>query len=385
MKAADAISRKKIHGWQLSMNRTDNYTASLPSPPKDITMDHNRVGIVTIRNEVLVWTLPSYPGASCSLRQFGLVDPMPDHKGFRRMQVLFHPLDEEIIYIVTLSAIQDEDEDETDSVDPEGIITWTVQKYNRKSLTHVATMPIPLQGLHFREGDDLADSFWLNVRKIDENGLYSLGPIPVDFPSRLLDVGCEHRWDRRFRRRGHRHLCTYATFNIFTNKLEKSYYHLPGGDAEADFIDFEIPSEGGKLIVDRLHVWNSQLFAPILEFLDPSYIRNAAHRPPVKQALLMAVKSCNQICGTPKSFPYIAGYGPELVKWNVPGRYATLDLGLAYCLVGDPHLANEHRTRGDDNGFDNFREVAGDGTFVVLFGEFDFVVWCFDDTLTILE
>jgi hypothetical protein len=306
---------------------------------------------------------------------------MPSHTGFRRLQVLFHPFNVDIIYIVTLSAIQDGEEDEEFV---EGTMQWTVQVYHQKIVTDTYAMEIPLQGLDFKGGDDFADSFWLNIRKIDDNGLYSLGPIPVDFPSRLLDVGCEHRWDRRYRRRGHRrHLCTFATFNVYTNKLERTYFHLPGGNLDADFIDFEIPSEDGKFIVDRLHVWNGQLFAPILQFLDSSYLLKAAHRPPVKQALLMAVKSCNQIYGQPKSFPYIAGYGPELVKWNIPGRYATRDLGLAYCWVGDPHLANESRLRDqrDENDFDKFREVTGDGTFVILFGEFDFVVWCYDDTM----
>jgi hypothetical protein len=103
----------------------------------------------------------------------------------------------------------------------------------------------------------------------------------------------------------------------------------------------------------------------------------------------MAVKSCDQISGLPTKVRYIGGYGLTKTVWNTEERFPTRDLGLMYCWVGDPHLAQQDpspvaRTAGTEEHHTD-REIRGDGTFVILFGEYDYVVWCYDKQLRVHE
>jgi hypothetical protein len=345
-------------------------------PTENITALEKRVGIVTCKNEVLLWSIGG------SLHQMNIVDPIPTHKGFRQLAVLFHPDRADTVFIIFLSCRKvDEDAEVT------GTIQWTIQKYVHGKLTKSYTMQYPLEGLDYRSGDEPGEVFWLSPTKIDDNGLYSLGPVPVDFASRFLDLGCHHHWDRWYRRRGHRHLAHHITFDIYEERLSTCFYHLPGGHKDADYINFVIPQDGDRPLKENLHLWGGQIFLPVVKLLDPAALRDPRYKLPVKRVLVMAIKSCDQISGPPENIRYIAGYGLPKIEWDTGGRFATRDLGVMYCWVGDPWLAqcpppalyppNEHDTVD--------REVRGDGTFVVLFGEYDYVVWCYDKSIRLPE
>lgn len=303
-------------------------------------------------------------------------DPIPSHKGFRKIAVLFHPDCAETIFIVYLSCKKvDEDAEVT------GTIRWTVQKYVDEILVKTYKMEYPLEGLDFRSGDEPDDSFSLLIRRIDDNGNWSLGHIPVDFASRFLDLGCDHHWDRWYRRRGHRHLAHYVTFNVYNEILSTTYFHLPGGNKDTDEINFVTPQEGDRPIWKSSHIWSGQLLLPIVKMLDPRPLLKApCCRLPVTTGLVMAVKSCDQISGPPEEVRYIAGYN-SMKLWKTAGRFSTRDMGLMYCWAGDPHIARLPLTASSSPSeelVDNLREIQGDGSFVVLFGQYDYVVWCYD-------
>jgi hypothetical protein len=355
------------------------HTVRLPSLPSDrISLHGERVGIVTSRNEVMIWHVGG------TLHQMKITDPIPDHKGFRDLAILFHPDLIDIIFVVFLNCQKvDEDAEVT------GNVQWRVQKYVRGQLASTYKLEYPLEGLDYRSGDEPAAVFWLSPRKIDDNGIYSIGPVPVDFASRFLDLGCHHHWDRWYRRREHRHLAHHITFDVYEERLSTCYYHLPGGHKDTDYINFVTPQIEGRRLRENSHPWSGQIFLPVIKLLDPVALIDPRHKLPVKRALLMAIKSCDQISGPPTDVQYIGGYGPDLTIWKTAGRFANRDLGLMYCWVGDPHLAQQTPTptpntaAPEQNPTD--REVRGDGTFVVLFGEYDYVVWCYDKRIRVQE
>lgn len=356
-------------------------TARLPSlPSHKITIQGNRVGIVTSKNEVMIWTVGG------PLLQMKIKDPIPDHKGFRELAILFHPDSIDTIFVIFLSCQKvDEDSEVT------GNIQWRVQKYIRGILTKTFKKEYPLEGLDYRSGDEPVEVFWLSPRKIDDNGVYSIGHVPVDFASCLLDLGCHHHWDRWYSRRGHRHLAHHITFDVYEERLSTTYYHLPGGHKDEDYINFVTPQVGDRPLKENSHLWSGQIFLPVIKLLDPVALRDPRHKLPVKKALVMAIKSCDQISGPPTNVRYVGGYGCGKTKmvWETEGRFATRDLGLMYCWVGDPHLAQQsptplvHTAGTEEHHTD--REIRGDGTFVVLFGEYDYVVWCYDKKLRVHE
>jgi hypothetical protein len=353
-------------------------TARLPSlPSSKIATQGNRLGIITSRHEVIIWDFGG------SVTQMIIKDPIPEHKGFRELGIIFHPGSVETIFIIFLSCKKiDEDSEVT------GTVQWRVQKYFRGELMATYKMEYPLEGLDYRSGDEPKGVFWLSPRKIDDNGIYSIGPVPVDFASGFLDLGCHHHWDRWYRRRGHRHLAHHIMFDVYEERLSTSFYHLPGGHKDQDYINFVTPQVRDQPLRENSHLWGGQIFLPVIKLLDPAALRDPRDKLPVKKALLMAIKSCDQIVGPPTDVRYIGGYGLSPTVWTTKGRFPARDLGVIYCWVGDPHLAQQsdlpsgHR-EAEEHHIN--REIRGDGTFVVLFGEYDYVVWCYDKNLRVQE
>jgi hypothetical protein len=372
------VSRAKLYAWPLDGGDMD--TVRLPSLPTHKLSTHGkRVGIVTSKNEVMIWTVGG------PLLPMKIKDPIPDHKGFRELAILFHPDSTDIIFVIFLCCQKvDEDSDVT------GNVQWMVQKYVRGKFANIFKWKYPLEGLDYRSGDEPAEVFWLSPRKIDDNGMYSIGHVPVDFASHLLDLGCHHHWDRWYSRRGHRHLAHHITFDVYEERISTSFYHLPGGQKDVDYINFVTPQVGDRPLKENSHLWSGQIFLPVIKLLDPVALRDPRYKLPVKQACLMAIKSCDQISGLPTTVRYIGGYGMTKTVWNVEGRFTTHDLGLMYCWVGDTHLALQnpppvvHTAAGTEEHHTD-REIRGDGTFVVLFGEYDYVVWCYDKKLRVHE
>jgi hypothetical protein len=80
----------------------------------------------------------------------------------------------------------------------------------------------------------------------------------------------------------------------------------------------------------------------------------------------------------------MGGYGPESWRkklWTSKERYPTFDLGVSHILVGPVELAHE-REKLRAMATDHLREASGDGSFLVLFGQHDFVVWSFNKSIT---
>jgi len=371
------VLRAKLYAW--SLEGVEMNTVQLPSLPSDKLSTHgNRVGIVTSKNDVMIWTVGG------PLTQMTIKDPIPNHKGFRELAILFHPDSADTIFVIFLNCQKvDEDSEVT------GNVQWRVQKYFKGELSKTFKLEYPLEGLDYRSGDEPAEVFWLSPRKIDDNGVYSIGPVPVDFASRLLDLGCHHHWDRWYSRRGHRHLAHHITFDVYEERLSTRFYHLPGGHKDTNDINFVTPQVGDRPLKENSHLWGGQIFLPVIKLLDPVAVRDPRYKLPVKSALLIAVKSCDQISGLPTKVPYIGGYGSIKTVWKTEERFPTRDLGLMYCWVGDPCLAQQDpspvaRTAGTEEHHTD-REIRGDGTFVVLFGEYDYVVWCYDKQLRVRE
>lgn len=370
--------RTKLYAWYLEgENRT--YIVRLPCLPGDkLYAEGDRVGIVTSKNEVMIWTVGG------RITQMTIIDPISGHRGFRELAVLFHPDLRDTIFIIFLNCSKVQDD-----LPVTGTVQWRVQKYVKGKLAKTYKLEYPLEGLDYRSGDEPIEVFWLSPRKIDDSGTYSIGPVPVDFASRFLDLGCNHHWDRWYRRRGHRHLAHHITFDVYEENLSTRFFHLPGGYKDTDYINFVTPQHEDRPLREISHFWDGQIFLPVVKLLDPVALRDPRHRLPVKKALLVAIKSCDQISGPPTDIPYIAGYEQTLTVWNTTGRFATRDLGLMYCWVGDPHLAQQTLSLGANSmGTDEHhsgREARGDGIFVVLFGEYDYVVWCYDKKIRIAE
>jgi hypothetical protein len=72
--------------------------------------------------------------------------------------------------------------------------------------------------------------------------------------------------------------------------------------------------------------------------------------------------------------------------WTSKGRYSNFDLGVSHCLVGPVELAQKSmipdRSRPPPPyQSDLSKEVTGDGSFLVFFGNYDFVVWNFNKSI----
>lgn len=342
----------------------------------EITAQDNRVGIVTVRKEVMIWTVGR------TLLQMKIIRPLSEVKYFLQMAIVFHPDAIDTVFLVVFGLpIVDSDAMASENA------RWILQKYVGQRLQGVCELQVPLDGLTYADGDEPEVCFWLKPRRIDDNGIYSISTVPVAHAQpRSRDFGCEHEWDRWPPRPDRaRQLTMLITFNVYEERLSTRYYHLPGGQEDCCCINHYLHERVPK---ECSHLWGGQILHPIVRLLDTPAQSLPAYKLPVKRALVMAIKSCEQILGPPEDIQYIGGYGPEKTVWICAGSFATRDLGLMYCWVGDPQLAQtaprpnvRQNALFDDDSMD--REVRGDGTFVVLFGEYDYVVWCYDRKIRI--
>lgn len=292
------------------------------------------------------------------------------------MAVLFHPDENTTKFIIflTRSKVYDGAEDK-------GTVQWTVQKYEDDLLVNTYKLALPLQGLDCESGSEPSEFLWLNPRKIDDSGIYSLGSVPVDFASRSLDLGCCHHWDSQFRSRGHRHIATYITFDIYEGQLNVSFYHLPRVQQDLHHITCMVPHRGGGPLYEGEHVWNGQILLPLINNSDSVLCCDRVHGVPVKGALAVAIKSCDQITDPPTAVRYIAGSGIHKRTWESKSEIATRDLGMAYGWIGNQRMESRPvKAPPTAAGHEYKREIRGDGTFVVLFGDIDYVVWKYDES-----
>jgi hypothetical protein len=210
-------------------------------------------------------------------------------------------------------------------------------------------------------------------------------------------MGCSHRWHGHKRsREAQRHIILQVAFSIYDDSFSTKFYHLPGGHKHTDDINFITPDNLDYAWISRNHhCWASNFYLPVLDVRNSEALsHDSPARIPVKSALIVAIKSCGQIQGVPTDINYMGGYGPRRSQkkvWTSEGRYPTYDLGVSHCLVGTIELAQQKRlptTFVDDNGStlidnDDSREVVGDGSFLVVFSNFDFVVWSFNKSITL--
>ncbi|OBT42889.1 hypothetical protein VE00_07523 [Pseudogymnoascus sp. WSF 3629] len=351
----------------------------LPSPIWQIAAQshRNRVGLVTDSDDIFLWDV-----ASNHVWQVDYtVAPIPKHRGRPVVKILLPPGAEDTLYVCTMAKIK-----KGQGEDNHSVVKLVMQKYSGGKLVKTVPISYPQQGL-----ERAPYALHISIREIDDDGTYHICQLPLDFPSTWTDLGCDHRWHKE-RRPGdnQRQLMMQITYNICDDKFSTNFYHLPSGQKHFDDVNFTTPNStvGNDRVATRYHFWASNLYLPLIGIKNSTALSpDSPSRIPIKHALLVAIKSCDQIRGTPPDINYLGGYGPESSKkrvWTSKGRYSNFDLGVSHCLVGSIELAQKSmipdrlRVVPDDRS----KEVAGDGSFLILFGDYEFVVWSFNKSIT---
>ncbi|OBT84519.1 hypothetical protein VE02_06752 [Pseudogymnoascus sp. 03VT05] len=350
----------KLYAYYLCRTHDDSlHHVTLPSPVWQIAAQSNRdrVGIVTESDEIFLWDVPNN-----RVRQVDYtVTPIPKHRGRPIIKILVPPGVQDTLYVCTMAKVK-----KGQGEDNHSVVKLVMQKYSNGELIKTVSISYPQQGL-----ERAPYALHISIREIDDDGTFNICQLPLDFPSTWTDLGCDHRWHKEKRPGDNqRQLIMQITYNICDDKFSTNFYHLPSGQKHFDDVNFTTPNST---------VGNSRNSTALSQ--------DSPSRVPIKHALLVAIKSCDQIRGTPPDINYLGGYGPESSKkrvWTSKGRYSNFDLGVSHCLVGSielaqkPMLPDRLRVVADDRS----KEVTGDGSFLVLFGDYDFVVWSFNKSIT---
>lgn len=341
-----------------------------------VATQSHRVGVVTGADEIFLWDV-----ATSRVKQIKYtVDPIPKHRGRREVKILIPPGPQDTLYVCTMAKIK-----KGHGEDNYSVVKLVMQKYSDGNLVKTIPLSFPQQGL-----ERAPYSLHVSIREIDDDGTFNICQLPLDFPSTWTDLGCDHRWHKQKRTGDNqRQLIMQIAYNVCDDKFSTNFYHLPSGQKHFDDVNFTTPSSsiGNNRVATRYHFWASNLYLPLIGIKNSTALsHDSPSRIPIKHALLVAVKSCDQIQGSPPDINFLAGYGPESSQkkvWTSKGRYSNFDLGVSHCLVGSIELAQKpmipDRTRVEPDG--HTREVTGDGSFLVLFGNYDFVVWSFNKSI----
>lgn len=350
---------------------------TFPSPISQIVATQcHRVGVVTESDEIFLWDV-----ATSRVKQIEYTAiPLPKHKGRREVKILLPPGLQDTLYVCTMAKIK-----KGQGEDNYSVVKLVMQKYSDGKLVKTTPLSFPQQGL-----ERAPYALHVSMREIDDDGTFHICQLPLDFPSTWTDLGCDHRWHKQKRPGDNqRQLIMQIAYNVYDDKFSTNFYHLPSGQKHFDDVNFTTPSStvGNNRVAKRYHFWANNLYLPLTGIKNSTALSNdSPSRIPIKNALLVAIKSCDQIRGSPPDINFMGGYGPGISQkkvWTSKGRYSNFDLGVSHCLVGSIELAQNpmvsDRARmlsGEDT-----REVTGDGSFLVLFGSYDFVVWSFDKSI----
>lgn len=351
---------------------------TFPSPISQIIgAQSHRVGVVTNSDEIFIWDV-----ATSRVKQIEYtVNPIPKYKGRCEVKILIPPGPQDILYVCTMAKIKKGQGEENYSV-----VKLVMQKYSDGKLVKTIPLSFPQQGL-----ERAPHALQVSIREIDDDGTFNICQLPLDYPSTWTDLGCDHRWHKQKRPADHqRQLMMQIAYNVCDDKFSTNFFHLPSGQKHLDDVNFTTPDStvGNNRVARRYHFWANNLYLPLIGIKNSADLsHDSPSRIPIKHALLVAIKSCDQIQGSPPDINYLGGYGPEGSKkkvWTSKGRYSNFDLGVSHCLVGPielaqkPIMADGLRLTPEEYT----REVTGDGSFLVLFGIYDFVVWSFNKSIT---
>lgn len=308
------------------------------------------------------------------------VNPIPKHKGRLEVKILVPPGASDTLYVCTMAKIK-----KGQGEDNHTVVKLVMQKYCDGKLVKTVPISFPQQGL-----ERAPYILHVSIQEIDDSGTFNICQLPLDFPSTWTDLGCDHRWHKQKRSGDNqRQLILQVTYNIYDDKFSTNFYHLPSGQKHFDDVTFTSPSStvGNDREAYRYHFWASNIYLPLTGIKNSSALPlDSPSRIPIKHALLLAVKSCDQIRGTPTDINYMGGYGPKSSQkkmWTSKGRYSNFDLGVSHCLVGPIELSQKSMIpdRSITVADDLSREVMGDGSFLIFFGDYDFVVWNFNESI----
>ncbi|KFY05593.1 hypothetical protein V492_08423 [Pseudogymnoascus sp. VKM F-4246] len=353
-------------------------SVTIPSPISQIVASQShRVGIVAENGDIFLWDI-----ASGRVKQIEYaVNPIPLYRGRCEIKLLLPPTLDDTLYVCTMAKIK-----KGQGEDNHTIVKMVMQKYTDGELINTTSISFPQKGL-----ERAPYALRVSIREIDDNGSYNICQLPLDFPSTWTDLGCDHRWHKEKRSGDNqRQLIMQIAYNICDDKFSTNFYHLPSGQKHFDDVNFTTPTStiGNNRRPKRYHFWANNLYLPLIGITNSEALsRDSPSRIPIKHALLLAIRSCDQIRGTPTDINYLGGYGPESSKkkvWTSKGRYSNFDLGVSHCLVGPIELAQTPMIpdRSRDILDNNTRDVIGDGSFLVLFGDYDFVVWSYNKSIT---
>ncbi len=309
----------------------------------------DKVGLITVSGEILTWTVG---GALKQLSVSKLQVPVPESFRNFEMKLFFHPDDADTVFVVLLSCCEGNAQQNVC-----GYVQWTVQKYSKGSLSRVFETKFPVKGLDHRVVERFKDTLSLKPRKIDNNGVYSIGVVGDHFLAEFNDLGCKHN--------DHWMMCMYVTFDTYQEVLSHTdFFHYPSG----------IPRLEDQREPDVFHTWCGHMFLPIVSNYGVRLIfEEILWDTPTQNVLVSAIRSCDQISSVPPSVTYIGNYLGKKFVWereDISGG-----LGLDYCWVINAQDTGEN-FHIEDAG--TWREIQGDGTFVVLFREHEYIVWSYD-------
>lgn len=369
----------KIYAYYLCRTHDDTlHSVTFPSPISQIIgAQSHRVGVVTTSDEIFIWDV-----ATGRLKQIEYtVNPIPKHKGRCEVKILLPPGPQDVLYVCTMAKIK-----KGQGEDNYSVVKLVMQKYSHGKLVKTVPLSFPQQGL-----ERAPYALHVSIREIDDDGTFNICQLPLDFPSTWTDLGCDHRWHKQKRPGDHqRQLIMQIAYNVCDDKFSTNFFHLPSGQKHLDDVNFTTSNStvGNNRVAKRYHFWANNLYLPLIGINNSADLsHDSPSRIPIKHALLVAIKSCDQIQGSPPDINYLGGYGPEGSKkkvWTSKGRYSNFDLGVSHCLVGPielaqkPMMADRVRVIPEEHT----REVTGDGSFLVLFGNYDFVVWSFNKSIT---
>lgn len=197
-------------------------------------------------------------------------------------------------------------------------------------------------------------------------------PVPSAHP-------CKHRWIN-LEQGGNDTLglLIVVKFDIRTRAFSTGSYHLPDDSTHSTSTIFHNGVE-----LEQPLIWRDQALLPVYR-IGP-LIRNSA--PSVDDMIAMSINECSKIRKGPAEIPWYGKLGAkDRQVHKVRDDSGLADVGAAFCWIGGAQFAEDARlSLGADHldHSDQTRMMRGDDDFVVLFGDEGYVVWCFDEEVTL--
>ncbi|KAF4629642.1 hypothetical protein G7Y89_g8501 [Cudoniella acicularis] len=351
----------QLLAWSLDIHHESPNIIRLPNSVAYLYAYKDKVGIVTSTNEVMIWNIG---GEILSLDLSVVPSPV------KHIMVHLHPDNQKHIYVTSIIDLESPEEDDGHDKPVTEIYVQEFEGGKPETLHHFEMAARWDSTYHIPPFASMEDGSFGII--LQDSFDYPRGPMgAIRSRNTPFSDPCKHIKPDEGKPLFSKILIV-VKFDIHARCFTTSSYHLPTPRVlpmPPRIVNGSIDEErSATLQFHEALFWRGQAIIPT---------QNNDWHGTTEAMLAAGLEDCSSISPQRHNTPWYGQDESQNQKlWHVPEDPVLAECGVSFCW-----LDREDKTPAGQPLSEDRRVVRGDDDFVVLFGRFGYVVWCFDESV----